>query len=543
MRVVLGAILSVYACVAHAAEQPWHVVEPEAIRSHTEFLADDLLEGRAAASRGYDLAAAYVAAQFRQYGMTPFGEDDSFFQTVPLIEATPVLPGSSARFVFEDEARDFEYGTDYLPSADFLSASSTLSAPLVFAGHGIDAPELDFDDFEDIEVEGRIAVILSGAPPTFPNDQRAYYSSELRKWTTLSEKGAVGAVVVPSTADAQRFPWERTVAMSWAPQMRWLDAEGNPQDAYPDLKLRFKFNHSAAAELFEHAPTSLEEALNKSDAGEAQGFELPGMLTLSATTGLRRTESANVIAIIEGSDPQVGQESIVVSAHLDHLGRGSIVDGDSTYNGAHDNAVGVGILLEMARALNRVRARPRRSIIFAAVTAEEKGLLGSAFFVQNVHAGDRTLVANLNIEMPLLLAQTYDLVALGAEHSTLGAAARRAASAQGYRLSADAAPEEVGFIRGDQFSFVRSGVPAILLHAGYQARDASIELQELQRTFRETHYHQPSDDISLPIDYRAAADLARIYIRIALEAANGASPPRWRRGDFFADKFAPGDDE
>lgn len=530
-------MLCVIACAAQAAEQPWQVVEPEAIHSHTEFLADDLLEGRAAASRGHDLAAAYVAAQFRQYALKPFGEDGSFLQRVPLIEATPVLPGSSARFVFEEDTRDFEYGIDYLPSADFFSASSTLSAPLVFAGYGIDAPELGFDEFENIDVEGRIAVVLSGAPARFPSHQLAYYSSELRKRTTLSEKGAVGVVVVASLADARRVPWQRLVATSWAPQMRWLDAEGNPQDAHPDLKLRFRFSQDAAAELFEGASVSLEDALAKADTGEAQGFDIPGMLTLSATTGLRRTESANVIAIIEGSDSKLKEELIVVTAHLDHLGRGFIVDGDSTYNGAHDNAVGVGILMEMARALNAANAKPRRSIVFAATTAEEKGLLGSAYFVQDAAAKERAIVANLNIDMPLPLARTHDLVALGGEHSTLGSAARRAAGAQGYRLAPHATPEEVAFIRSDQYSFVRSGIPAILLHTGYQPRDASIDLEALRRTFRDNHYHQPSDDTSLPIDYEAAADLARVYLRIVLEAANNTARPSWRRGDFFAEKF------
>lgn len=538
MRALAGMILVAAALAAHAADHPpASSVRPEAIRSHVEFLASDLLEGRAAATRGYDIAAAYVAAQFRQSGLSPGGDDETFLQAVPLIEATPVLPGSAAKLVRDDETYSFEYGTHYLPSADFLSASSTLTAPLVFAGFGVDAAELNYNDFDNVDLTGRIAVIFTGAPAKFPNHHRAYYSWSERKWTSLVERGAVGAITINSPVDARRLPWERMVAMSWTPQMRWLDEEGKPQRAFPELKLRFRFNHEAAARLFEDAPASFEEVMAAADAGQAQGFALPGMLTLSATTGLRRTESANVLGVLPGSDPQLKNELIVVSAHLDHLGRGSAVGGDSIYNGAHDNAVGIAILLEIARALHVSNTRPRRSLVFAAVTAEEKGLLGSDFFVQRARNDGRRVVANINIDMPLTFAPVRDFVALGAEHSSLGALARSAAAAQGYRLSPDAAPEEVVFIRSDQFSFVRYGIPALVLNSGYQARDKSVDIGALQRQFRETNYHQPSDDLTLSLDYATAADLARVNLRIVLDAANAASAARWNAGDFFAEKF------
>lgn len=537
MRIAAACILALVASSVHGAEAaPWNHVSRDALRGHVEFLADDLLEGRGAATRGYDLAAAYVAAQFRQYGMKHGGDADTYFQSVPLVEATPVLPGSSARLVLDDETIDFEYGTDYLPSADFSSASSTLTAPLVFVGYGIDAPELDYNDFANVEVDGRIAVVVSGAPAKFPNNQRAYYSSRLRKWSTLAEKGAVGLITIDSLVDVRRNPWERVVAMSWIPQMRWLDPAGTPQDAFPELKLRFHFKQESSARLFERGPTPLSEVLAAADAGEPQAFELPGMMTLSATTGLRKTESANVLAILEGSDPSLKHEYVVVTAHLDHLGRGSSVDGDSIYNGAHDNAVGVAMLLEMARALDAARNRPKRSIMFAAVTAEEKGLLGSAFLANAAREHGQSVVANLNIDMPLTFTRTQDFVAFGAEHSTLGTAARNAGHAQGFRLSPDPNPEEVVFVRSDQFSFIRQGIPALMLHSGSQPRESEVDLAELRETFFKEHYHQPSDDTSLPIDYDATADLTRIHLRILLEAANGARP-RWKRGDFFGETF------
>lgn len=537
-RLPVSLVLLMSAATLPAAERgPWNEVRPETIRSHVEFLAGDLLEGRATASRGHDIAAAYVASQFRQAGLQPGGDDQSYLQNVPLLEATPVLPGSSAELVREDDTYTFEYGTHYLPSADFSSASSTLSAPLVFAGFGIDAPELSHNDFESIDVKGRIAVIFSGAPAKFPNEKRAYYSWEERKLTTLVDKGAVGVITVDSSADIKRTPWERRVAMSWIPQMRWLDEAGLPQNAFPALKLRFRFNHDAARQLFETAPNSFAAALAAADEGTPQGFALPGMLTLSATTGLRKTESANVLGVLPGSDPQLKNEYIVVTAHLDHLGRGPAVNGDSVYNGAHDNAVGMSIMLELARALNASNAKPRRSMLFAAVTAEEKGLLGSDFLVRQAQAQEKQLVANINLDMPLTFAPVFDFVALGAQHSTLGTLARQAAAAEGYRLSADAAPEQVKFIRSDQFSFIRRGIPALVVGTGYQPRSPSVDLDELRRQFLSSHYHQPSDDLTLPIDYPTAADLARINLRIALAAANASTAPRWAKGDFFAEKF------
>jgi Zn-dependent M28 family amino/carboxypeptidase len=522
-----------------AAERgPWSEVQPDAIRSHVEFLAADLLEGRATASRGYDIAAAYVASQFRQAGLQTGGDEEkSYLQKVPLLEATPVLPGSSAELVRNDDTYTFEYGTHYLPNADFSSASSTLSAPMMFAGFGIDAPELGYSDFENIDVKGRIAVIFSGAPAKFSNEKRAYYSWEERKLSTLVDRGAVGVITIDSTADTKRTPWERRVAMSWIPQMRWLDETGQPQNAFPALKLRFRFNHDAATQLFETAQSNFPEALAASEEGTPQGFELPGMLTLSATTGLRKTESANVVGVLPGSDPQLKNEYIVISAHLDHLGRGTAVNGDAVYNGAHDNAVGVGVMLEIARALRASNAKPRRSVIFLAVTAEEKGLLGSDFFARQAQVHDKKVVANINVDMPLTFAPVFDFVALGAQHSTLGTAARQAVASQGYRLSADGAPEQVKFIRSDQFSFIRRGIPALVLSAGYQPRNPSVDLDELRRQYLSTHYHQPSDDLTLPIDYPTAADLARVDLRIALNVANAPAAPRWSTGDFFAEKF------
>jgi len=535
----LGLLIASAQCAAadSPAREPWTFVRQEAIRSHVDFLASDLLEGRAAASRGYDIAAAYVASQFRQSGLAPPGDQADFYQTVPLLEATPVLPGSLAEWVVEGETQRFEYGTDYLPSADFTSASSTLSAPLVFAGYGVEAPELGHDDLANVDLKGRIAVIFTGAPAKFPHDQRAYYSWNNGKFATLIEHGAVGALLIESPADAKRTPWERSVAMSWTPQMRWIDEVGVPYNAFEALKLRFRFNQPAAARLFDSAGHDFDAILAAAEAGDVQGFELPGLFTLSATTGLRRTESMNVIGAVTGSDPQIRHQYVVVSAHLDHLGRGAAVAGDSIYNGAHDNALGTAIMLEMARALNASGTRPRRTIVFAALTAEEKGLIGSDYLAAHPPYPIGDLVANVNLDMPMLLTPTLDLIARGEQHSSLGAIARHSAAAHGYKLSPDPTPEQVSFIRSDQFSFIQRGVPSIVLGGGYIGRDRNIDVTAMRAEFLKNHYHQPSDQTSLPMDLGGAAELARINLRIVLNVANAPSAPSWKAKDFFSGKF------
>jgi Zn-dependent M28 family amino/carboxypeptidase len=528
-------------CAAPPAQSqgtdPWTQVRAEAIRAHVQFLSDDLLEGRAAGSRGFDTAAAYVVAQFRQLGLKPGGEGDSYLQAVPLLEATAVLPGSAAQLVRDDGTVKFSYGNDYLPGADYFAANSALTAPLVFAGFGIEAPELSYNDLDQLDLNGRIVVVFDGAPERFAHNERAYYSSTVDKHANLVRRGAIGIVTIDTREGETSFPWEQRVAASWMPQMRWLGADGQPVDAFPELKARFRFSRGAAARLFEGAPMALDKALDVAEAGIAQGFDLPGSMTLSATTGLRRTQSANVIAMLEGSDPLLKREQIVISAHLDHLGRGAPVNGDSIYNGAHDNASGIGILLEMARALVASGERPKRSIVFAAVTAEERGELGSDYFARHPTSARSRIVANLNIDMPLLVGPMLDFVALGAEHSTLGPVARRAATAEGYALSPDSMPEAVSFIRSDQFSFVRQGIPSLYVIGGYKSRFRDTDVDALAGEFLKNHYHQPSDDVSLPLHYPTAAAFTRMHVRMAMELADAQARPRWNRRDFFAEKF------
>lgn len=510
-------------------EPAWNRVSRAGLQAHTEFLASDLLEGRAPGSRGHELAAAYVAAQFRQFGLASLHGND-YAQPVPLLEAVAVLPGSSAVLRRGDEQIKFEYGSDFLPSADFFASSSTLSGPLSFVGFGINAPELRYDDFADIDLQGRIAVILPGAPARFNAVQRAYYGALPEKYANVIRRGAIG-LIVAETPDADA-PWEKRIAMSWMPEMRRID-DGQPVDAFPELKLRFSFSSEAAAKLFAEPARNFEQVLAAAAEGEPQGFELPGTLTLTATTGLRRTESDNVIGVLRGSDPKLKNEFVVLTAHLDHLGRGSAVNGDSIYNGAHDNAVGVAMLLETARALAAMNVRPKRSIVFAAVTAGDKGGLGADFLIHQGDLARESIVANIDLDTPLPLARSMDVAASGAEHSSLGSTAAEVTKALGFGFAFE---ERAEVLDEDSAVFMREGIPSLSLKSGNRARIRKDPLRNAKREFMENHYRLPSDEVGVAIDYAAAADLTAVNVRLAYAIADDAARPYWYRTSIFSRK-------
>lgn len=529
-------ILLLGAAIPAVAQNPAGIsISRAGLQAHTEFLASDLLEGRAAASRGYELAAAYVAAQFRQFGLVP-ATGNNFLQAVPLLEAIAVLPGASAVLLRDGEEIRFEYGSDFLPAADFLASNSSLSAPLTFAGFGISAPDLQYDDFADIDVTGRIVMLLSGAPARFTAAQRAYHGSLTEKYANLARRGAVGAIVVE--APAAEGSWERHVALSWVPDMRRVDDNGVPIDVPAELKLRFRFSNAAAAKFFPEADHGFEQTLAQVEAGEARAFHLPGTLTLTATTGLRRTTSSNVVGVLRGSDSKLRNEFVVLTAHLDHLGRGPAVNGDSIYNGAHDNAVGVAMLLETARALSAMTVRPKRSIVFAAVTAGERGGFGADYLVRQGGMAHDAVVANVDLDTPLPLARSSDVAAVGADHSSLGNIAAEAVKTLGLGLAAES-PQDTSPLEQSAGAFIRAGIPSLSLKTGNRARARKETLQAAKQDYRQNHYRQPSDEIGegAPIDYAAAADLTALHARIAYDIAEQTARPHWYRTSLFFRKF------
>ena len=505
------------------------------IQADVAFLADDLLEGRAAGTRGYDLAALDVANRYRAIGLEPAGDDGSYLQAVPLLEGRRESEGASFSISRGGERIEFTFQDDFLPGVNYNAASHAVTAPLVFVGQAVHAPELEHDDFEGVDVRGKIAVYFSGAPADFANTQRAFHASGRQKLITLAERGAVGAVQIGNPVDEAKYPWARG-ARNWAmPGMRLLGPDGQPVDAFPELRATASLGVHAARRLFEGAPMDADEVFARREAGTLEAFDLEGQATLAGRTTLAKVTSHNVVGRLAGTDAALASEHIVYTAHLDHVGIGAEVDGDGIYNGAFDNALGTAVMLEAATELVATPA-PKRTLLFVALTAEERGLLGAEHFASNPGV-EGTLVANINMDMPVFLADVTDVVPIGIEHSSLENDVKAAADVLGIGLTADPKPEEVVFVRSDQYAFVRKGIPAVYLDAGIKARSPDVDALALYEDFLTGHYHQPSDETALPIHYPSAARLAMLNAAIGRRVGDADQKPRWKEGDFFGRTF------
>jgi Zn-dependent M28 family amino/carboxypeptidase len=535
---VLGCFLAVS---LQASEFPPEVmeaadaIEPRRIEAHVHFLADDLLEGRGTATRGHEIAAKYVATRFRASGLEPGGDDGSWYQTVPLREAE-LLSGSLE--LFEEGAwRKLTAGEDFFLFADVERTRSSIEAPLTFVGYGVSAPELGWDDYDGIDVEGRVVVVLRNAPAAFPNNQRAYHASTSGKRATAAARGAVGMIELSTPQQDERSPWSRGVSAA-KQTLRWLDGEGNPNDPLPGLLAHGRLSRSGAAILFDSSPESLDQMLQRVEAGEKlESFHLDRTVRIRTENRHGTLHSPNVVGILEGADPELRSEYVIVVAHLDHLGLSNDESDPQIYNGAHDNASGVATLLEMARTMGAMKQRPRRSIAFLAVTGEERGLLGSDYFANHPPARIETMAAAFSLDMFLMLYPLHDVVGFGAEHSSLGDDLAKAASELGIGLSPDLAPDEVLFIRTDHYPFVKRGVPALFVSHGHDSGDPGTDGAELVKEWMKSVYHTPRDDLSQNFDWEAGAAFARLNLLLGWVVADADEPPRWNRGDFFGETF------
>lgn len=506
------------------------------IEGDVRTLAADDMQGREAGTPGYDKAAEYVAKRMREVGLQPAGENGSYFQQVPLLKAVRQQEGARLAVMHPQRTVELRFKEQFVPSPNYDAPSSEVSAPAVFVGFGVHAPELKHDDFAGLDVRGKVAVLFNGAPPRFDHDRRAFYSSGREKLRALVERGAVGAVFVNTTQDEARSPWQRSADAWQKPGMRLRDADGKGVDTFPQLKVVASVSAAAADLLFEGSERFTAQLFKQAEDGSLRSFALPVTLALAARTEVEPVESRNVVGRIAGSDAALAPEHIAYSAHLDHVGVGTPVKGDKIYNGAIDNALGVAIMLEAARELAAAKPAPKRSLVFVAVTAEEKGLLGAEWFATHPTV-DGPLVANINLDMPVLLAPSTDVVPIGVEHSTLKGALDAAAKDVGVKLSPDPFPEEVIFVRSDQYPFIRAGVPAVYLINGVISADGKRDPKLAFGKFLGEHYHQPSDQADLPIAYEDAARLARLNAGIGRIVGNDAKRPAWNSGDFFGDRF------
>ncbi len=533
---LLAAVVLLAASNAAIAAAPQ--ADKAAIKAHLTFLADDLLEGREAGSRGYDIAANYVAAQFAQYGVTPKGEKGSFLQTVPL-RSSRLVPGSAVVELHSPAGTErLSSTTDFFMSGSASEDKSTLDAPLVFVGYGIRSERFKHDDYANVDVKGKIVVVLQGKPQRFPTEEGAHFGSTSEKSKLAAQQGAVGIVTVwtPTTEKAMGFA--RLIKNNIFPGMVWLDATGKPARAVPGMQGGISLSMAAAQKLFSRTNVKLDDIYAQAAADKPIApLELNQSLRMSKASVRADLKSANVVGLIEGSDPALKNEYVVLSAHLDHIGTVKEKTGDNIFNGAMDNASGIATLIETARLFRQSATKPKRSILLVALTAEEKGLLGSDYFASNPTVPAGSMVANVNLDMPLLTYDFKDVIAFGAEHSSLKDNATRGLAKMGLSLIPDPWPALGVFTRSDHYSFVRQGVPSIFLVTGLNSFNPKENGAKIWEEFQGKHYHQPSDDLSLPFNFDAAARFAQLNYNIALEIANAKTRPTWNKGNFFGDTF------
>ena len=516
-------------------------IRPEALSGHVRFLSSDLLEGRAPGSAGHALAELYVSTAMQAAGLQPAGESGGWLQPVPL-RGWKVDPAAS-RLALHGPGKPL---TALVPDSDFVMVSDgehgevEVDGPLAFAGFGISAPEYGYDDLKGVDFRGKVAVVLHGAPLSdqpnfFPPAAHAVYSDRREKIRRLAARGATGVLFVHTPEWAESLPWDGFVRSARLEGMGWLDG-GRLGGGVQGVPARGVLSAPGFEKLLAAAgvPGGMKAVLEKAEASRLapQAWKLRARLASRAE--MRGLSAANVAGLLPGSDPARGAEVVVFTAHLDHLGVGDPVDGDAIYNGAMDNASGVAILLELARAFAALPTRPARSVLFLAVTGEEKGLVGSEYFAAHPTVPRERIVADLNLDGAPGPFPFEDLVARGAAHSTLGRAVEDAAAAMGLPISPDPVPRANAFIRSDQYSFVRVGIPSLAVAPGRLGGDP-----EARRRWWRERYHTPKDEWEASWDWNAMARFARLQLLTGLAVAQAPERPRWNRGDLFEPQPRP----
>ena len=521
-------------------------IRPEQIRAHIRFLSDSLLQGRAPGTPGYDIASRYVATELEGMGLQP-AVSGKWYQPVPLEKAVTDETASSLTLTVNGKLQQLTDAKDYIlstwfatPASKDTKAESDVNAPIVFVGFGVTAPDQKYDDYAGVDVSGKIIVTIYGAPSSFPSTERAYYSDGVIKAKNAVAHGAAGVISIMLPEDWKRYPWEWLVPQVQMGEMHWLNRDGMPHDFFPQLKGNVLLNEKTAEALFAGAPKTLDQVFATAKASKPQAFALPATArihTIANTTGI---ESPNIVAELKGSDPSLRDQYVVYTAHVDHLGICPAVDGDNVCHGALDNASGTASLLEIARAYASLPKPPRRSVLFVFVTGEEMGLLGSDYFAHHPTVPLKSIVANVNIDgAPGVYFPMKDVVVLGSEHSSMSNEVNSAAKALGYDLSPDPMPEEVMFIRSDQYSFVLQGVPAVDVTDGVKSTDPKVNGLDVVKKWLVTRYHTPLDNMDQPIDFESAAKGSLMNFLIGYEVAQRPGVPEWNKGDFFGTTFGP----
>ncbi len=482
------------------------------------FLADDLLEGRGVGTRGFELAAKYAASQFAAAGLQPAGVEGTYYQRVRFRRARPVAARSSLILSTGADRRPFEWGRDFVARGNALHARASLTAPIVFVGYGVSAPEYGHDDYAG-DVRGAMVAFLPGVPPQVPAEQRDYHTS--LKWRLAQQRGAVATIELSTAEQDRSWPWEDRIASAAQGAATWLRQDGTPpgDQALPRILL----STPGTSRLLATASRQITDVL-----AAPRSFRLP-VAAFNVASAHDEMTSPHVLAMLPGGDPALRSEYVVYIAHLDGSGKGEPIDGDDTYNSAIDNGLGSAILLALAQTFGGLAERPKRSLLFVASTGEELGIQGSPYFVEHPTVPLDAMVAVINIDGPALLIDPLrSVLAMGAANSDLGGAVDRAVRQLGLDVKRAAAPLNYS----DHYPFVMKGVPALWI----VANDESAEPSEAREAVR-LRIHKPTDDMNRTFRWDAAVALTRLNFLIGLEVANTIARPRWNPGDILGEKF------
>ena len=504
-----------------------------AMKAHVMFLASDAMKGRDAGSPEYDIAAQYVASQFYMQGLRPAGDDGSYLQKVPLITVKAADKGSFLWTPAKGETTPLVFGKDYAPATNAANTAMVADAPMVFVGYGIVDPTARRDDYAGVDARGKIVVLFSGAPTTMHPELRAHFGSAPTKRAIAESKGALGVLTIESATSAKAGGFTRAADGYDRPRVTWMRKDGKGFDPAPSAPALGAISQAFAARLFQGARTPWATIAKGAESPETRfkAMPLPGRMKIAISTTITPLPSSNVAGLLPGTDPKLKDEVVVLSAHLDHVGVGKPdSNGDTIYNGAEDNAVGIASLIEEARRFQASARPPRRSILFLAVTAEEKGLVGAEYFAHNPTVPKASIVADVNLDMPIITYKFEDVIAFGAERSTLGPIVKAAAAKLGVGFSPDPMPEQGLFVRSDHYRFVQQGVPSVFLWPG-QAGPGKAAVED----FFKNHYHQASDELwqTPALDWSQGVRFVEANYAIAREIADGDARPAWNKGDFF----------
>ena len=493
--------------------------------NYVKVLASDDMEGRETGSASLRRAEAYIVEQLQADGLEPAGAS-GFYQPIKFESRQVVESGSSLALVNGRQVEPLSFSDDAFFSTR-VDLAPSVEAPLVFAGYGLSVPEKNYDDLVGLDLKGKVAVIISGAPADIPGALASHYQSAAERWKALRKAGAVGTVVILNPA-AMDIPWERISVNRTHPSMSLSGAEF---DETAGEKLAVIFNPSRAEKLFEGSGHKLQEILDLAKARKSlPRFPLALSIRAKAEVNRKALESSNVIAKFPGTDPRLLNEYVVLSAHIDHIGVGEPINGDRIYNGAMDNAAGSAVLLDVAASLRKATDKPRRSVLFVFLTGEEKGLLGSRYFTAYPTVKPSSMIADINIDMFLPIVPLKVLTIYGLAESSLGDLAKETAQSLGVRSQPDPEPQRNAFIRSDQYNFIRKGIPALAMGVGF---DPGSPQQQVFKDWLTHRYHAPSDDLNQPVDLGAAAKYEDIIRTLMLRVADSPQRPEWNPDSFF----------